>query len=156
MKAHDFTLKDQDGKSHSLKDYRGKWVVLFFYPKDDSPGCKIEACAFRDEYKVIRQEDAVVLGVSKDGAESHKDFADKYGLQFPLLVDPDGEVTKAYKAWGKKMFGHEGILRKTFIIAPDGEVLKVYGRVTPMGHGAQVVTDLRILKKSLENQPQAS
>lgn len=144
--APEFTLSDKDGATHSLKDYRGKWVVLYFYPKDDTPGCTTEACSLRDSISNIRTLNAEVIGISADDAKSHAKFAKKYDLDFMLLSDESHEVISAYGAWGPKMFGREGIQRKTFLIDPEGVVQKVYGRVTPLGHGGQVIEDLQKLQ----------
>ena len=144
--APEFSLKDNDGQVHSLADYAGKWVVLYFYPKDQTPGCTIEACSLRDARDEITALGADVVGVSRDDASSHDKFKSKFNLNFTLLSDPNHAVMDAYGAWGKKQFGLEGVLRKTFIINPAGEVVKVYGRVTPVGHGSQVVSDLKALQ----------
>jgi thioredoxin-dependent peroxiredoxin len=141
-----FTLKDSNDHSHSLADYKGKWVILYFYPKDDTPGCTTEACSLRDARDTLAEMGAEIIGISKDEPNSHEKFKEKYSLNFALLTDSEGEVIHSYGAWGKKMFGKEGILRKTFIINPEGKVVKVYGRVTPMGHGEQVVADLKALQ----------
>lgn len=146
--APDFTLKNEDGKAVGLKDFAGKWLVLYFYPKDDTPGCTVEACGFRDARDELTDLGAEVVGISKDDAASHEKFKTKFNLHFMLLSDPEGAVMQAYGAWGKKMFGHEGILRKTFIINPKGQVVKVYGRVTPLGHGSKVVEDLKLLQQN--------
>lgn len=146
LKAPEFDLKDQDGKSTSLKDFSGKWLVLYFYPKDDTPGCTIEACTFRDSRDDIKESTgAEIVGISMDDSESHTKFVAKHKLNFPLLSDPDAKTIHAYGAWGKKMYGREGILRKTFIIDPKGYIVKVYGRVTPLGHGPKVQNDLEEL-----------
>jgi thioredoxin-dependent peroxiredoxin len=145
--APDFALPDLEGKTHTLKDYAGKWVVLYFYPKDDTPGCTTEACSLRDARDTLAEMGAEIIGVSKDDANSHEKFKAKYSLNFTLLTDKDRQAIEAYGAWGKKMFGQEGILRKTFIIDPKGQVVKVYGRVTPMGHGDQVIADLKTLQR---------
>lgn len=147
-KALDFTLNDSDGQSHNLADYGGKWIVLYFYPKDDTPGCTVEACSLRDARDDIAALGAEVIGVSKDDAAAHEKFKAKHSLNFTLLSDPDGTVIVDYGAWGKKQFGKEGILRKTFIIDPSGMVRKVYGRVTPLGHGDQVIQELKKLQDS--------
>lgn len=144
-KAPDFSLNDSNGKAHTLADYAGQWLVLYFYPKDDTPGCTTEACSLRDARDDIADLGASVVGVSMDDAASHEKFKAKHSLNFTLLTDPDRKVIDAYGAWGKKMFGKEGILRRTFIIDPSGTVVKVYGRVTPLGHGEQVVRDLKSL-----------
>ncbi len=146
--APDFSLSDTNGTVHTLADYKGRWLVLYFYPMDDTPGCTIEACSLRDAATELSELDADVVGVSADDAKSHQKFVAKYHLNFTLLSDPDKKVIEAYGAWGKKMFGKEGILRKTFIINPDGQVVKVYGRVTPLGHGDQVVDELKRLQKA--------
>lgn len=143
MKATDFSLKDPDGNTRSLADFAGQWLVLYFYPKDDTPGCTVEACSLRDANDELIALGAQVVGISKDDADSHRKFKAKHKLNFTLLSDPSGKTIEAYGAWGKKMFGREGILRKTFIINPEGEIVKTYGRVTPLGHGEQVVTYLK-------------
>lgn len=146
--APDFQLNDINGVSHQLSDYAGRWVVLYFYPKDDTPGCTTEACSLRDARDDIAALGAEIIGVSKDDASSHDKFKEKYTLNFTLLSDPDAIAINAYDAWGKKMFGKEGILRKTFIINPDGQVVKVYGRVTPLGHGQQIIDELKSLQSA--------
>lgn len=144
--APDFTLADESGQKHSLVDYAGKWVVLYFYPKDDTPGCTMQACGLRDARDDLADLGAEVIGVSQDDAASHEKFKAKYSLNFTLLSDPSKEAIEAYGAWGKKQFGREGILRKTFIINPEGQVVKVYGRATPLGHGQKVLEDLKKLQ----------
>ncbi len=144
--APDFSLKSSDGATHTLGDFRGKWVVLYFYPKDDTPGCTTEACSMRDSRDELTDLGATVIGISRDEAASHEKFKTKYNLSFTLLSDPDAKVIRDYGAWGAKQFGREGVLRKTFIIDPDGLVVKVYGRVTPLGHGKQVVDELKRLQ----------
>ena len=143
--APDFSLKSSDGTVHTLADYKDKWLVLYFYPKDDTPGCTVEACAMRDARDELTELGAEVVGVSRDEAASHDKFKAKYNLNFTLLSDPEHETMEAYGAWGKNRFGKEGALRKTFIISPDGQVVKAYGRVVPVGHGSQVVTELKKL-----------
>ena len=144
--APQFTLNNQAGEPVGLSDYAGSWVVLYFYPKDDTPGCTTQACSLRDARDDLTELGAKVIGVSKDDAPSHEKFKTKYNLNFTLLSDPEAEVIEAYGAWGKKMFGKEGILRKTFLIDPNGTVQKVYGRATPMGHGETVVAELKRLQ----------
>lgn len=144
--APDFSLQNQDGTIVQLKDFAGNWLVLYFYPKDDTPGCTMEACSLRDARDELTELGAEVVGISKDDAASHEKFKTKFNLHFNLLSDPEGKTIEAYGAWGKKMFGREGILRKTFIIDPNGMVQKVYGRVTPMGHGEQVIAELKRLQ----------
>ena len=144
--APNFSLENPDGTTVTLKDYAGKWLVLYFYPKDDTPGCTVEACSLRDAHADISALGAHIVGVSKDDPSSHAKFRAKHSLNFTLLSDHDGKVIDAYGAWGKKMFGKEGILRRTFIINPEGTVVKVFGRVTPVGHGDQVVAELKKLQ----------
>lgn len=144
--APNFKLNDESGTGHTLDEYRGKWVILYFYPKDDTPGCTIEACSLRDARDELTSLGAVVIGISKDDASAHEKFKAKHTLNFTLLTDKSGEVIEAYGAWGKKMYGQLGILRKTFIIDPTGSVVKVYGRVTPLGHGERVIKDLSELQ----------
>jgi peroxiredoxin Q/BCP len=146
--APDFSLLDNESQKHSLSNYRGRWLVLYFYPKDDTPGCTVEACSLRDARDEIAELGADVVGISQDDASSHEAFKAKHTLNFTLLSDPDRTVIQAYGAWGKKMFGNEGILRQTFIIDPSGLVVKVYGRVTPLGHGAQIVAQLKKLQSA--------
>jgi thioredoxin-dependent peroxiredoxin len=127
QKAPAFTLEGNDGKKHSFEDYRGNTIVLYFYPKDDTPGCTKEACGFRDLGSSLKKSGAVVLGVSKDGIDSHNKFAGKYKLPFTLLSDPKTEVMKKYGAFGKKMmYGKtvEGTIRSTVLIGPKGDVIK--------------------------------
>lgn len=143
--APDFSLAATDGSTKTLADFAGQWLVLYFYPKDDTPGCTAEACSLRDARDDIRDFGAQVVGISRDEPSSHEKFMAKYKLNFTLLSDPDHTAMDAYEAWGPKMFGREGVLRKTFVIDPKGMVRKVYGRVTPLGHGEQVVKDLRKL-----------
>lgn len=145
-KAPDFTLPDESNKLTTLKDFSGKWLVLYFYPKDDTPGCTIQACSLRDARDDLADVDAVVVGISKDATDSHDAFKAKHSLNFTLLSDESGKVIDSYGAWGKKMFGKEGILRKTFLIDPNGMVQKEYARVTPVGHGEAVLADLKSLR----------
>lgn len=144
--APDFSLPDETGVMHTLSEYKGGWVVLYFYPKDDTPGCTIEACGMRDARDTLVDMGAQIIGISKDDAAAHERFKAKHSLNFTLLTDIDGEVMSLYGAWGKKQFGKEGILRKTFIINPKGQVVKVYGRVTPLGHGSSVIAELKQLQ----------
>jgi len=150
-KAPDFTLSDQNGKNHSLSDYKGKWILLYFYPKDDTPGCTKEACGIRDTFPKFKKMDAVVFGVSADSAQKHKKFADKYKLPFTLLSDEDKKVINAYGVWAKKKFmGREymGILRTSFLIDPKEKIAKIYEKVKPDTHAEEVLEDLRILRKT--------
>lgn len=141
-----FTLSDADGVFHELNDYKGKWIILYFYPKDDTPGCTVEACSLRDARDTLAAMGAEIIGISRDEASSHEKFKAKHSLNFTLLSDPEIVTITDYGAWGKKMFGQEGILRKTFIINPDGQVVKVYGRVTPLGHGDAIIEELKKLQ----------
>ena len=144
--APDFAVQTDKGETVALKDYAGKHVVLYFYPKDDTPGCTVEACNFRDNFSVIEQEGAVVLGISLDSVDSHQKFRDKFELPFTLLSDPEHKVSDAYGVYGKKDFrGHEymGIDRATFIIGPDGTLEKVWPQVKPDGHAGEVLDFLR-------------
>lgn len=149
MIATDFSLPDQDGIVHKLSDYRGKWVVLYFYPRDDTPGCTTEACGFRDSTKIFQEKSIVIVGVSKDSIASHKKFAEKYHLNFPLLSDPEKTVIKQYKAWGMKKFmgrTFEGVLRITYLIDPQGEIKKVYEKVNPLIHAGEILKDRETLQ----------
>ncbi len=146
--APPFSLPDESGTLRSLSDFVGQWVILYFYPKDDTPGCTTEACSLRDVRNALAERGAEVIGVSKDTAAAHEQFKAKHTLNFSLLTDVNGTVIDAYGAWGKKQFGREGILRKTFIIDPTGHVVKVYGRVTPLGHGPQVLAELERLQQA--------
>ena len=141
-------MQDQDGVTRTLEDYRGKWVILYFYPKDDTPGCTTEACSFRDAFAEYAEKGITVLGVSADTPKSHKKFAAKYHLNFTLLSDPTRETVEAYDAWGpKKLFGREydGIIRMTYVINPEGEIAKEYPKVTPEGHAGQILEDVAAL-----------
>ncbi len=142
--APEFTLPDSEGKMHSLKDYRGKYVLIYFYPKDDTPGCTTEACSFRDNLPHFEQKGLTVLGVSADSAAKHQKFAAKYKLPFTLLSDESKEMLSAYGVWGKKKFmGREynGIFRNSFLIDPAGKILKIYENVKPAEHVAEVLKD---------------
>lgn len=146
MNAKDFNLPDQTGTRHALRMYRGKWVVVYFYPKDDTPGCTIEACKFRDSLNELQKLGVVILGISKDSVASHKKFADKYHLNYPILSDESKETIREYGAWGvKKFMGRtfEGTLRKSFLIGPAGDIKKVYENVNPTVHAKQIVTDMK-------------
>ncbi|MES1242199.1 MAG: thioredoxin-dependent thiol peroxidase [Acidobacteriota bacterium] len=143
--APDFTLKADDGRDVRLSELRGKPVVLYFYPQDDTPGCTKEACAFRDRRQDMEARGAMVLGVSPDTVESHGQFRDKYSLNFPLLADPDHRVAESYGAWGEKNFmGRKsiGIRRSTFVIDREGKVAKAWHRVSVDGHDEQVLAAL--------------
>lgn len=141
-KAPAFSLPDENGATVSLADFAGKKVVVYFYPKDDTPGCTKEACGFRDNYQAILDKGAVVIGISADDAASHATFKNKYELPFYLLSDPEKTTIAAFGAWGeKKMYGksYEGILRTTFVIGEDGTVIKAFPKVKPDEHAAEVL-----------------
>ena len=143
--APDFELSADDGHQVKLSDYRGKPVVLYFYPKDDTPGCTTEACEFRDAYDVFRERGAEVLGVSPDDVRSHEKFKTKYQLPFTLLADPDHAVAKRYGVWGERKFAgktYMGINRSTFVIDADGKVARAMLGIKPAGHATQVLDSL--------------
>ena len=147
-KAPAFSLVDQDGKAHRLKDYAGRPVVLYFYPKDDTPGCTTEACAFRDAQPDFGKVDAVVLGVSVLDTKSKAKFAAKHGLNFPLLADEDHAVADAYGAWQEKsMYGRKymGVARITYLIGPAGKVARRWDKVSPSTHAAEVLEAAKAL-----------
>ena len=144
--APGFELRDQDGDLHSLEDYRDKWVVLYFYPKDDTPGCTTEACEFRDNIFAFRDLGCHVLGVSLDDTDSHKKFADKYSLPFPLLADTEGSTAAAYGV-KSRMFGLTVAKRQSFLINPQGNIARHYENVDPDSHSEQVLRDLQALQK---------
>jgi peroxiredoxin Q/BCP len=145
-KAPAFALPSDGGETVALKGLKGKPVVLYFYPKDDTSGCTVEACEFRDSWKDVKKAGAVVLGVSPDGVGSHQKFKAKFSLPFPLLADEGHAVAEAYGAWGEKsMYGrkYQGILRTTFLIGRDGKIVRVFEKVKPRGHAAEVLAALR-------------
>ena len=147
--APDFTLSDQDDKNHKLSDYKGKWVLLYFYPKDDTSGCTKEACMIRDELPNFKKLKVSVLGVSVDSVKSHKKFAEKYGLPFALLSDEDKKVVDKYGVWAEKsMYGRKymGTLRTSFLINTNGKIAKIYKKVKPEIHAGEVLSDLKELK----------
>ena len=140
--APEVVLSDADGVSHRLADQRGRWVVLYFYPKDDTPGCTTEACGFRDAGAELADRGAVVWGVSPQGAASKAAFRQKYGVGFPLLIDADHAVAEAYGSWvEKQQYGRSymGVARRTFLIAPDGRIAQAWEKVSPDGHAAEVL-----------------
>ena len=147
--APEFELPDQTGQLHSLEDYREQWVVLYFYPKDETPGCTTEACEFRDNIFAFRDLNAQILGVSLDDVESHRKFAENHSLPFPLLADTDGSTSDAYGV-KTRMFGMTVAKRQTFIIGPDGKIAKHYEKVKPAEHSAQVLADLKTLGAGAE------
>lgn len=151
MKAPHFSLSDQNGKTHSSEEYAGKWLVVYFYPKDDTPGCTVESCSFRDSYESLLKNNIHIIGISRDSTKSHAKFATKFELPFPLLSDPDHSTIEAFGAWGEKKFMgkvYDGILRKTYIIDPSGEIVKTYDTVKPAGHADEVYADIQSLQNS--------
>lgn len=143
--APDFTAKDQNGKDISLKDYRGKKVILYFYPKDLTPGCTTESCDFRDNYSSLTSQGFEVIGVSADSEKSHQKFIDKHSLPFTLIADTDKEVIKSYGAWGEKKFmgkTYDGILRSTFVIDENGKIAAVIDKVKTKAATEQVLEAL--------------
>lgn len=143
--APDFELPDETGTPRRLSDYRGKPVVLYFYPKDDTPGCTKEACSFRDDYSEYEKAGVVILGISPDSPKSHAKFKEKYNLPFTLLADENHQVCELYGAWGRKKFmgrEYDGVLRTTYLIGPDGTILKVFPDVKPEGHSQEVLAAL--------------
>lgn len=144
MVAPDFNLLDQQGKIQHLSDYKGKWVVVYFYPKDNTPLCTKEACEFRNQWENIEKINAVVLGISMDTVESHKNFAEKYDLHFPLLSDESGNTAKDYKAWAPSLIpGFSPIKRITYLINPEGEIAKVYKKVDPLLHAEEIIKEIK-------------
>ena len=146
IKAPDFTLSDETGVSRKLSDFLGRPVVLYFYPKDDTPGCTTEACNFRDGYSRYQQAGVVILGVSPDSPKKHMKFKEKYNLPFTLLADEGHKVCELYGVWGrKKLMGREydGVLRTTFLIDSQSKILKVFQNVKPDGHSEQVLAALK-------------
>ncbi len=145
-----FSLPDQDGKTHALKDYKGSWLLLYFYPKDDTPGCTIEACTIRDQLKDFTKIGAKVIGISTDSVRSHKKFADAYELPFTLLADEHKEMVGEYGVFGEKKFmgrTYMGTKRTSFLVEPKGKIAKVYEKVKPLTHAAEVIADLKVLSK---------
>jgi thioredoxin-dependent peroxiredoxin len=150
-KVADFTLQDDAGNTVSLSDYAGKLVVLFFYPRADTPGCTIEACNFRDTYQEIKDTGAVLLGISRDTVKAQKKFKDKFTLPYPLLADPDETVCNQFGVMrDKNMYGKKvrGIERSTFLIGPDQTLLKAFSKVKPEGHAEEVLAAIKGLKNS--------
>lgn len=148
-KAPEFSLPDQEEQIHTLKEYLERWVALYFYPKDDTPGCIKEACGFRDGFATLKRAGIMVLGVSADSVKSHRKFAEKFSLPFPLLADEEKKVVKLYGVWGKKKFmGREylGIFRTTFLIDPKGKIAKIYENVNPDDHAREILADVKELR----------
>ncbi len=146
MRSPNFSLPDQNGKIHKLADYYGKWLIVYFYPKDATSGCTKEACNFRDSFYEFKKNNVEIIGISKDSTASHKKFEQKYNLNFTLLSDVEVEVIKEFGAWGKKkMMGREydGVLRNTYLINPEGEIVRVYEKVDPATHVSQILKDIQ-------------
>lgn len=144
-KAPGFTLKNAENEDISLSDFSGKTVVVYFYPRDNTPGCTKEACSFRDNYDDILEAGGIVLGISADSPKSHANFKSKFDLPFHLLCDPEKEVIQAYGAWGlKKNYGKEymGLIRSTFVVTPDGLISRVYDKVNTAVHGEEILSIL--------------
>jgi peroxiredoxin Q/BCP len=147
IEAPDFTLQDETGAEQTLSEFRGAPVVLYFYPKDDTPGCTTEACNFRDDYSAYQQAGVRIVGVSPDSPKSHAKFKAKFNLPFSLLADVDHQVCEQYGVWGpKKLMGreYEGVYRTTFLIDKDGKVARVYENVKPADHSAEILDTLRV------------
>jgi thioredoxin-dependent peroxiredoxin len=148
VQAPDFSLPDENNITRRLSDFRGRPVILYFYPKDDTPGCTTEACNFRDDYSSYVNEDVLILGVSPDSAESHTKFKTKYSLPFPLLADESHSVCSLYDVWGPKKFmgrDYEGVLRTTFLIDSKGRIAKVFENVRPAEHSGEVIAAIKQL-----------
>jgi peroxiredoxin Q/BCP len=148
VQAPDFTLPDENNTLRRLSDFRGRPVVLYFYPKDDTPGCTTEACKFRDDYSAYMDADIIILGVSPDSPASHASFKQKYDLQFPLLADEGHRVCESYGVWGPKKFmgkEFEGVLRTTFLIDAQGRIARVFEAVRPAEHSAEVLQAVKML-----------
>jgi peroxiredoxin Q/BCP len=146
LTAPGFTLKDDEGRTRKLSDYLGRKVILYFYPKDDTPGCTTEACNFRDDFSIYVESGVIILGVSPDTVKSHKKFKDKFSLPFPLLADDDHKVSEAYGVWGRKKFmGKEymGVSRTTFIIDETGIISHVFENVKPDQHSTEIISLLK-------------
>ena len=149
IKVPNFSLPDQNGQVHNINDYKGRWLIIYFYPKDLTPGCTTEACNFQEALPDFNSIDAVVFGISKDSIEKHKKFSNKYNLQFSLLSDEQSDVCEQFGVWQKKsMYGKEymGIVRSTFIVNPDGKIVKIYPKVKVNEHHAEILNDLKELR----------
>ncbi len=148
-KAPSISLPDQNNKIHKLSDYKGQWVLIYFYPKDDTPGCTTEACTLRDNFPKFKKIKAVILGISTDSVASHKKFTDKYKLPFILLADEDKKIVNKYGVWAEKsMYGRKyfGTIRSSFLVDPNGKIVRIYEKVKPAEHGIQVINDLKELQ----------
>lgn len=143
LEAPNFSLKGSDGKTHTLSDFKGRYVVLYFYPRDDTPGCTIEARGFNSKLSEYKKLGAEIVGISKDDLASHKKFCDKYALGFLLLSDPNLKVIKSYDAYGNKGVFGMGTIRKTYIIDKKGKIIKIFGKVHPLDHDKEVLSILK-------------
>ncbi len=146
ISAPDFTLQDETGVARRLSDFRGQPVVVYFYPKDDTPGCTTEACNFRDDFSVYRQAGVTILGISPDSPDKHAKFKEKYSLPFTLLADTDHQVCELYAVWGRKKYlgrEYDGVFRTTYLVGADGVIVKVFENVKPDGHSAEVLGALK-------------
>jgi peroxiredoxin Q/BCP len=144
--APEFTLPDETGQVRKLSDFRGKSIVLYFYPKDDTPGCTKEACNFRDDYSQYERAGVVILGVSPDSSKSHAKFKTKFGLPFPLLADEDHRVCELYGVWGRKKYmgrEYDGVFRTTFLIDAQGKIIQIFDNVKPAEHSSEILTALQ-------------
>ena len=149
QKAPNFSLPDQNNQIRQLSDYQGRLVLLYFYPKDDTPGCTKEACSMQDNLTTFQKIKAQVLGISADSVKSHQKFSQKFHLTFPLLADPDKKVINQYEVWGEKsIFGRTffGIKRTSFLIDPQGKILKIYQDVNPTKHAEEVLQDIKAIR----------
>ncbi len=150
QKAPDFSLPDQDGNKHKLSDYKGQWVLLYFYPKDDTPGCTTEACILRDNFPAFKKIKTKVFGISVDSVASHKKFETKYKLPFTLLADEDKKIVEKYGVWQEKsMYGKKymGTVRNSYLINPEGKIVKIYEKVKPAMHAEEVLADIKSWSK---------
>lgn len=145
MTAPDFSLNGSDGKIHRLNEFKGRYVVLYFYPRDNTPGCTIEAKGFNKDLKELRKLGAEVIGVSNDSLDSHSKFCSKYSLEFLLLSDPESKVIKSYDSYGNRGVFGLGTLRNTYLINKDGKIAKIFRKVQPMGHSKEVAAAIREL-----------
>lgn len=151
MRARDFSLQDQYGKKHTLSEYKGKWLLIYFYPKDNTPGCTREACTFRDGIHEFTKRDIVIVGISKDSIESHKRFSNKFKLPFTILSDPEHKAMEAYGAWGLKEFMGKkftGTWRNSYLINPKGDIVRTYEKVSPLVHASEILKDFDLLYSS--------
>ncbi len=147
--APDFSLLDQDSKKHKLSDYKGQWVLIYFYPKDDTPGCTTEACTLRDNFPKFKKLKIQVFGISVDSVASHKKFSEKYKLPFTLLADEDKKVVEKYGVWQEKsMYGRKymGTVRNSYLVNPEGKIVKIYEKVKPAVHAEEVLKDINEMK----------